>query len=74
MERLVGDENLRATSLRVWKDLPVKILRQAKLESAHVSRLNSAIRDHDLNENGNLNIPVGKHFALSHNFFLQMAS
>lgn len=52
MERLVGDENLKTTCLRVWKDLPLKILRQAKLESAHNSRLCSTIRENEIYEEG----------------------
>lgn len=52
MERLIGDENLKAMCLRKWKDLPAKILYQAKLESTHNSRLRSTINDYDIDEQG----------------------
>lgn len=55
MERVVGDTQLRTTCSHLWKDLPLKILRQAKRESPNNSRLRSIMQDHDIDEKGTNN-------------------
>ena len=50
MQRLVGDDGLRVSSVRSWKEILPKVLKQIELEATHNRGLREAITEINLTD------------------------
>ena len=56
MQRLVGDDGLRVSSVRSWKEILPKVLKQIELKECVNRRLREAITEINLTDKGMLPI------------------
>ena len=52
MQRLVQDDQLRVSSIRTWRDITPRVIRQAQVEAVHNSRLREATSEIGLDDEG----------------------